>query len=448
MKKKLLLLSILLTGLTTFTSCSSNDSGDDASPSTAIVEPLPITITATSSEVLTIGENLEITGTNFFNKDYPTKIFINGTETTVKEISNTKIVLSIPEGLTTGTNTLRLQIKNVSSKPISFYSITKGWTKLTTLGNLDIQSSSVLDNSKTIFSFVNNITSGDGSFWGAPKKLEAKSKGYEEVYINQAGSYGDFKMIDDKTGALTNTVAGFFTDNGFETQKTISVNNRFSPAINGVKVGYLDNNICILTTMVSGQIYTADKGATTIKSDPPSWATIISSGGGVTTRLSISAFGKSVSDNKFYQLGLLYDSKNGLYNSKNVILQSETGYNNWVVKDSISKQANSKISSISYKFVNINKILALNVDDKSLYASTDMLQTWNVIKADVKAFFLRTETQWYIQSGDKLFVTKNSGTSWELELELPAGSVVNDISFAKNKIIVSGNKGLHYLKLE
>lgn len=444
MKKKLLLFSILLSGLTTFTSCSSNDSGDD----TTIVEPLPMTILATSSEILTIGENFEITGANFFNKDYPTKIFINGTEVPAKEISNTKIILSIPDGLTTGTNTLRLQIKNTSSKLLSFYSITKGWTKLTTLGNLDIKSSSVLDNSKTIFSFVNNITSGDGSFWGAPKKLEGKSTGYEQVYINQSGSYGDFKMIDDKTGALTNTVAGFFTDNGFETQKRIDVDTYFSPAINGVKVGYLDNNICILTTIISGQIYTADKGATTIKSAPPSWATIVSNGGSVTTRLAISAFGKSVSDNKFYQVGLLYTPKNGLYNIKNVVLQSETGYDNWVVKDSISKQANSKISSTSYKFANINKIFGLNEEDKTLYASTDMLQTWNVVKTDVKSFFLRTETQWYIQSGDKLFVTKNSGASWELELELPAGSVVNDISFAKTKIIVSGDKGLHYLKIE
>ena len=200
--------------------------------------------------------------------------------------------------------------------------------------------------------------------------------------------------------------------------------------------------------MISGQIYTADKGATTIKSDPPSWATIISNGGSVATRLAISAFGKSVSDNKFYQVGLLYTLKNGLYDLKNVVLQSETGYNDWVVKDSISKQANSKISSASYKFANINKIFGLNKEEKTLYASTDMLQTWEVIKTDVKAFFLRTETEWYIHSGDKLFVTKNSGTSWELELELPAGSVVNDVSFSKTKIIVSGNKGLHYLKIE
>ncbi|GAA3724654.1 hypothetical protein GCM10022422_02190 [Flavobacterium ginsengisoli] len=445
MKKKLLLLSILLSGLTIFTSCSSNDSGDDTP---AAAEPLPIAISSTSSEILTIGENFEITGANFLNKDYPTKIFINGTEVTAKEISNTKIVLSIPDGLITGTNTLRVQIKNVNSSVVNFYSITKGWTKLTTLGNLDIQSSSVLDNSKTIFSFVNNITSDNGSFWGAPKKLEAKSTGYEQVYINQSGSYGDFRMIDDKTGALTNTIAGFFTDNGFETQKRIDVDNHFSPAINGLKIGYLDNNICILTTVISGQIYTADKGATITKSDPPAWATIIGSGGGVGTRLSISAFGKSVSDNKFYQVGVLYTPKNGVNNLKNVILQSETGYNNWIVKDSVSKQINSKIYPASYKFVNINKIFGLNNEDKTLYASTDMLQTWNPVKTDVKAFFLRTETQWYIQSGDKLFVTKNSGASWELELELPAGSVINDISFAKTKIIVSGNKGLHYLKLE
>jgi photosystem II stability/assembly factor-like uncharacterized protein len=77
-----------------------------------------------------------------------------------------------------------------------------------------------------------------------------------------------------------------------------------------------------------------------------------------------------------------------------------------------------------------------------------MTKTWTVLKTDVTNVFLRTETQWYIQSGDKLFVTTDSGQTWNLELELPVGSIVNDISFSKSKIIVSGNKGLHYLKIE
>ncbi len=443
MKRKLLLIPMFFVG-SLFVSCSSDETEKKPEPP-VVVAPLPISITATTPEFITAGENLEIAGTNFTNKNYPTKVFVNEIEVTPKEITDTKVILSSPN-IKSGENTVRVQIQGVNSTLFGFYAMAKGWNKLTTLGNLDIQSSTVFDNSKTIFSFADNDASDNG-FWGAPKKLEGKSTGYASAYIPQSGSYGDFKMIDEKTGVLTNTIAGFFTDSGFETKKTITVTNAFSPAINGLKVGYLDDNICILTTLLSGQIYTKDKGATIVKNDPPAWAAKITAGGGVSSRLGASAYGKSVSDNKFYQLGMLYDLKKyGSNNYKNVVLQSETGYDNWIVKDTISK-FDLKYSS-SYKFVNINKIFTMNKTDKTLVVSTDMLQTWNVIKTDVTAFFLRSETQWYIQSGDKLYVTKNSGTSWELELELPAGSVVNDISFSKSKIIVSGNKGLHYLKLE
>ena len=447
MKKKLLLLSTLLTAVF-FVSCSSDNSGDTPPP--VVAQPLPITISAASSEFLIPGENLEITGTNFVNKDYPTKIFINNTAITPKEISNTKIILTVPTDLTTGTNTLKLQINSLNSSPISFFTMAKGWNKLTLLGNVDIQSSSALESSNTIFSYINSITSNDGSFSGAAAKLAVTPRGYELVRINQSGNYGDFKMVDEKTGVLTNTGAAFFTDNVFETHKKVNVDLSFSPAINGLKVGYLDSKICILTTSISGQIYTTDKGSTIIKNDPPIWAAKVGTGGtSISARLGISAYGKSVSDNKFYQLGVLYDPKKyGSNNLKNAILQSETGYNNWIVKDTISKQVDSKIYPNTYKFANINRIFGINKTDNTLMASTDMLQTWNVVKTNVTAFFLRTDTQWYIQSGDKLFVTKDSGATWQVELELPAGSVVNDIAFSKTKIIVSGNKGLHYVKFE
>jgi len=113
-----------------------------------------------------------------------------------------------------------------------------------------------------------------------------------------------------------------------------------------------------------------------------------------------------------------------------------------IVKETVSNYR----SSGKYKFLNINKIFLAGA--KGLLESNDMLKTWKVIKTDVTSIFLRTETQWYIQSGDKIYSTPDAGQTWNLELELPVGSVVNDISFAKSKIIISGNKGLHYLKIE
>ncbi|OUL64089.1 hypothetical protein [Flavobacterium sp. AJR] len=433
MKKKLLLLSILLTG-GLFVSCSSDESGDNT-PETS--HPSPITITKVPSEFLITGENLEITGTNFINKDFPTKVFINDIEITPKEITNSKILISNSDAFKTGANILKIQVQKVSSTPINFFVIAKGWNKLNTLGNVNINNSSIFDDSKTIFSFINE---------NLPVKLEPKASGYEQASINQPGYYGAFKMFNDKIGVLTNTRQATFTDNGFETTNKIVPENNFSIELNGLYIGYLDSKSSIINTVMGAQIYTADNGKTFVKNDYPMWATtVIKNGGNI--RLNVKSFGKSTSNDKFYQLGRIYDPKKyGSNIQKNAVMESETGYSNWIIKDTISN-ADTNLS-LAYKFLNINKILSINNTDKTLQQSNDMLKTWTKIKSDVTSIFLRTETQWYIQSGDKLFVTKDSGATWELELELPTGSVINDISFSKTKIIISGNKGLHYLKLE
>jgi hypothetical protein len=444
--KKLLILTILAIG-GFFISCS-GDGSDNNTPQApvtpVILVPSAITISSVSSEFVFTGDLLEIVGTNFMNKDYSTKIFINDIEVSPKELSNTKIQISITDALKPGVNTLRLEIDKVVSFPVSFFIMAKGWNKLSPFGEKDIITSCILDESKTIFSLVDdNIATN--IFNGTPKKLEGKSIGMKEVYINYSGNYGHFKMIDDKIGVLTHTFSGFFTDNCFESQNRVNVDAAdFSPGINNLNIGYLDSKSCILNTALSGQIYTADKGLTIIKSEPPIWA-VRTNDGTRKNRLGVSTFGKSTSNAKFYQLGILYDRKKyGPDNYKNVVLESETGYSNWVVKDSISNRDYNR----NYKFLNINKILAIKATDNTLQESNDMLKTWKTIKTDVSSIFLRTETQWYIQSGDKIYVTTDAGQTWNLELDLPAGSIVNDISFSKSKIIVSGNKGLHYLKIE
>jgi hypothetical protein len=445
--KKLLIVTILSIG-GLFISCSSDGSDDKTpkTPETPIVsKPSAITMSSISSELVFTGDLLEIVGTNFINKDYPTKIFINDVEVSPKDLANTKIQILITDNLKAGVNTLKLQIDKVSSNPMSFFVMAKGWNKINAYGDYDVHTSSVFDESKTIFSFV-DTDSRDNAFWGAAKKLEGKSTGYITTQINQSGSFGAFKMFDDKIGVMTNSSNGFYTNNCFETQNSVNTAGNFNPIINGLKIGYLDSKSCIINTALNGQIYTADKGLTVIKNDPPNWAYKIYTNSGQ-ARVSLQTFGKSISNEKFYQLGLLFDSKKyGSNNYKNVVLESETGYSNWIVKDTISNK-NENLSHL-YKFLNINKIFAINPIDKTLQESNDMLKTWKVIKTDVTSIFLRTETKWYIQSGDKLYVTIDAGQTWNLELELPAGSIVNDISFSKSKIIVSGNKGLLYLKLE
>ncbi|WP_165571349.1 IPT/TIG domain-containing protein [Flavobacterium reichenbachii] len=441
MTKKLLFTILLTGGL--FISCSSDDS-DKSEPVVVVpvvTEPKPITVTSLSADFVIKGENLEITGTNFTNKDFTTKVFINDVEVTAKEVTETKIVLAIGDNTKEGINTVRIQVKNILSTRTDFFVVAKGWTKLSALGGYDIQNSDVFDDNNFIFSFIN--TYGDIGFSGSARKLTPSAKGFDLLGLgNSMANYGYFRMANEKTGVLTTTSQAYYSGNAFETSKNYEIETlKFSPAINGLQIGYLDSKSSIVSSTIGGQLYTADNGVTVVKTDPPAWSLK-----GTYYRVGFTAFGKSTSNGKFYELGIMNDYiKYGSNKQQNVILESPTGYNNWTVIDTISK---AKVGLSSYKFQNINKVLAVNPTDKTLVESTDMLKTWNVIKTDVTAVFLRTETQWYIQSGDKILVTKNSGATWELELELPAGSVVNDISFSTKKIIVSGKKGLHYLKLE
>lgn len=440
MNKKLLLLSLLLVvGL--FVSCSSDDSTEK--PVIPVIkEPLPITISELTSDFLIIGQNLEIKGINLANKDYPTVVLLNDTEPVVaKEVTETKIVLPITDAIKVGTNSVRIQINKTLSARANFFVMKKGWNKLNGLGTYDVLTSNVFDDSNSVFSFADSDTR-DFGFWGFPAKLQGTSEGLTRTAVKQnGGSYGAFKMVNDNIGVLTSTNAATYSNSGFENSNSTTVEPSFSPAINGLNIGYADQNTSIVTTFRGGQLYTADNGATVIKSEPLKWTAR-----GNYYRASITTFKKS-SNGKFYQLGIINDyAKEGSNKHRNVVLESATGYSDWTVIDTISK-ANLNIS-YTYKFLNINNILTIDTTNKTLVASTDMLKTWNVIKTDVKNIFLRTETQWYIVSGDKIYVTKDSGATWELELELPADSSVNEISFSKTKIIVSGNKGLHYLKLE
>jgi hypothetical protein len=427
MKIKLRLFTILLAG-GLFFSCSSEESPGDKPETPTASEPSPITITTLSSELLITGENLEITGNNFVNKDYPTKIFINETEATPKEITNTRILLSSLD-VKAGVNIVRIQIQDVNSSPLNLFVLAKGWNKLTTLGDVDIANSSVFDDSKTIFSFVN---------WNTPVKLEPKYSGYLQTPMNLGADFRAFKMFDEKKGVLTTQTQVYFSNDSFKTSNKITIDNNFNPFAAIMRIGYLDTKSSIIHIQYGAQIYTEDNGATIVKNEAPNFAKALQ-------RFTVYGFGKSTSNNKFYQLGKIYDQLKYGNIYKNVVMESETGYSNWIVKDSIS---NGNFNKSVYKFLNINKILSANYYDKTLLISTDMTKTWTVLKTDVTNVFLRTETQWYIQSGDKLFVTTDSGQTWNLELELPVGSIVNDISFSKSKIIVSGNKGLHYLKIE
>lgn len=443
--RKITHLSLLLL-ITYFTSCSSDESYKQSSEKPSIATPSDIKITSISSEFLYTGETLEITGSNFVNKDYPTKVYLSNIEISPKLLTNTTLQIDLPESLKTGGTELRIQIDKVVSPAVSFYIMAKGWNKIKTINERDIINSSVFEDSKTLFTFVDTETSTT-SFFGQVVKLTPLKDGYREQRIgnNPPDCVGSFKMYNEKIGVITSTTRAFYSDDSFETYKKVGVEYEFSPFINGLEIGILEKNSSIITTIVGSQMYSPDNGHTVVKYQAPTWCVKVTANS-ARYRVNLSGFGKSISDNKFYQLGILHDSKKyGQQVYKNVVLESATGYGEWVVKDTVST---AKSSSLRYKFIDINKIYSINPENKTLIESNDQLKTWKVIKENVNKFFMRSATKWYIQSDNKILVTSDAGQTWNIELELPEGAVVNDISFSNKKIIVSGNKGLLYLKLE
>lgn len=434
--KKITILSFLLL-FTTFISCSSDEPAKETLITPVIVTPSAITITSASSEFLYSGETLEILGANFVNKDYPTKIFLNDIEVTPKSLTNTTLQVVIPENIRTGNNVLKIKIDKVVSPDVSFYTLAKGWNQLNLFATNDIINSAIFDENKFIVSFV------DFGSISTIAKITPERNGYKAQGMGlSGGSYGAFKMLNEKNGVITQTGRAVYTDDTFTTNKSLQVSTKFSPEINGLRIFGIDNTSSILYTIIGSQIYTSNNGQTVIMNNHPAWSETP-----FVYRIVIKGFGKSISNNKFYQLGFLVDKKGSTELSyKNIVMESATGYSDWIVKDTISRSIVNNEKEL--KFLDINKIYCVDLINKTLLESADQLKSWNIIKNNVHAFFMRSTTKWYVQSDNKIFVTSDAGQTWSLELELPAGAVVNDISFSDKKIIVSGKKGLLYLKIE
>jgi hypothetical protein len=414
-----------------------------------IPEPSAINISAVSSELVFPNEILEISGTNFTNKNYPTKVFVNNVEITPKEITDTKLQLNITDALTAGSNEIYIKINNTKSTIGRFYVMKKGWNKINTFvgTNYDLHETFAFNNSKTIMTQIESIsTSGSISEYVFKLKVNAE-KAYNFSAINSYNFLCNLNMFDENTGVVTDGYNGYISNNTFESNTKLNFEVKNTWTIGYLPILYLENKNFIIHNTNTIQYYVKDNGTTVIKADLPEWATKPSKSR-INGRINISYFNKSTTNNKFYLLGIIVGNVFNSNSYKNLILESETGYNNWnIIGDTITNY-NYDLRLRNTKFLNINKILNLKRVDNTLYESNDLLKTWKPIKNNVNCFFQRTENEWYIQSGDAIYVTKDAGQTWTLELELPAGSVVNDISFSNTKIVVAGNKGLFYLKLE
>jgi len=416
-------------------SCSSKSTDDGDAP-VVITIPNPV-INSISSDFLLTGEVLIINGQNFIASDHQTQLLLNGSVINITPNSNSVIELSITENLGIEEFEVSVKVENKTSNSKDFFVIPKGWYKINTpQTDLDVVKAFSFNDTRNLVYLV-DTQSADNSYYGRIRTLSPSETGYAMASISISDNLLDLEMYDENTGVATGSTYGYFSDN------TFTSNTMFGEISIGLdpSISYVDETSCIIMNSIGKHVYTNDKGQSfSIDESPNYLSTPIANG--LAADGVVKSIGKA-SDGDFYEVGFIFD-RDPIGNYRNFIQKSD-GYDNWTIVDSTTTY-NGKLPFA--KFINPNNILAKNDTDQQLNLSTDLGQTWSPIRDSVDEFFMRNEIEWYVVSGQNIFATEDSGTTWNLELELPTGSVVNNMQFSSSKIIISGNDGLLYIKHE
>ncbi len=109
---KLLTLSVLVLTLTVVFSCESDD--DQSAPNSNFG---PASVTVYNPESGKEGAGVIISGTNFSSIASENKVWINGVEATIRSVSNTTILTSVPVGATTGPITVSVNGGEAAAGP-------------------------------------------------------------------------------------------------------------------------------------------------------------------------------------------------------------------------------------------------------------------------------------------------------------------------------------------
>ncbi len=422
MKKEIFLL--LFTSLTLIFSCSKS------SPEEEIVPPTPA---VTSPEIVSLSSNfiieeqtLIIRGQNFKSNNDKTTLIINNKNYEVTP-TNTEILVKITSEMGKGKSSIIIQVGNKKSASESFFIMHKGWQEINT--ELDIQKAFIFDDTNEITLLADTETSSN-SYYGSIIRLSTYLDGYEPTTLSiPGGNKNDLKMFNSKVGATVTSSTGYFTSDGFENSNSFgNFLDNDAYAIE-TKIISINENSCVIVNCCADYIYTNDKGITSDYSSL--WKELAMDND---IRLWSS---KKLSDGYFYGAGISLEQSP----YTNFIAKSNNGISNWEI---IDNKTNPYSIGGQHKILDVNLFLQVFYANKELKKSTDLAKTWTVIKNNVEKVFIKNKTNWFIISDDnKVYSTINSGNTWDLELELPADSKINHMSFSENKILLSGEKILY-----
>ncbi|MDG1872180.1 MAG: IPT/TIG domain-containing protein [Flavobacterium sp.] len=407
-----------------FFSCSSEEN-------TAVTEPIVVEqittpiITSITKDFLIEEETLIIEGTDFINSKYKTQVIINDKPYEVNPLSNNQITIKTTNLMGIEKSTVAVTVGDKTSETKAFFIVPKGWYKVDT--NLEIIKAFVFDDTNTLNVFIDTQPS-DNSFFGDTRRLIGNSNGYVAQTTSMSGLLrNDFLMFDKNVGVAMDPNAGYFTSNAFEEFQSFGsfiANGKY--ALPGY-ITYIDATSSIITDYRGVHIFTADKGKTS-KSANASMQLFGAD------HYRGKAFGKG-SDNYFYEIGYNVGSQQ----TTNCVIKSLNGFDNWEL---VYNEGNFNLGIGTY-FYDFDLLFTKSYTNE-LLSSNNLGRTWNVRKSNIQSFFIKNRASWYIVSDDKLYFTGDSGQNWSLELELPADSTVNYMSFSPNKTVLAG-KNLLYI---
>ena len=158
-------------------------------------------------------------------------------------------------------------------------------------------------------------------------------------------------------------------------------------------------------------------------------------------KIQTSKFGKGT-NGLYYEFGDYYNTSN--YSAVMSTLYSPNGFDNWTFLETLTPK--NQVIMDNLFFYDYDLIYSVN-ENNELIKSTDLLQTWEFVQSDFDKFFMKTETEWYKVTNDKLYYSNNSGSDWGFELDLPVGAQANYMDFEGDKMIIAGSSYL-YIKHE
>lgn len=388
-------------------------------------------ISQLSPDFLFTGDTLTITGSNFIDSNFDTKVFIDDVEYNVNSISNNEIQIEITTPMGLEQKQIKLKIGEITSLDKEFFIMPKQtWHPVISEGISKYYKVKIFPDTDIVYYLSKRNPSENTSYNPYFVMLEPTKNG---LRYNSSASYQStdfYALSKDKVFVFSFIFTKIkYTTDGFESSIILNPDSFYSTNI--FRSGddrFIDctNELCIVTTGF-GNYFKYDFNSDTLEEFNYT-AETGNNIGPYRLRKIIKA-----SDGFYYGVGLFFDIWASPYELYFLAMKSSNGFDDWSI---IHQTAPYKNLS---KALFVDSNLLYIIEDNKLMKSVDLGLNWELVEDNVSAIFMKNDTEWYKVSNDKLYYSSNAMASWEFEFDLPVGAEALSMDFTENKKIISGD---------